>query len=64
MPDEATKQIEVYFSGKGVSLEQFLLDLHNGNIFKGFGKWFLDIVGIFLLLLSISGFWIWIRRRR
>ena len=64
MPDEQTKQIEMYFSGKGVSLEQFFLDLHNGNIIKNFGKWFLDLIAIFLLLLSISGIWIWLRKRR
>ena len=64
MPDEQTKRIEVYFSGKGVSLEQFFLDLHNGNIIKNFGKWFLDLIAIFLLLLSISGIWIWLRKRR
>ena len=64
MPDQQTKQIEMYFSGKGVSLEQFFLDLHNGNIIKGFGKWLLDIIAIFLLLLSISGIWIWRKKRR
>jgi uncharacterized iron-regulated membrane protein len=64
MPDQQTKQIEIYFSGKGVSLEQFFLDLHNGNIIKNFGKWFLDLIAIFLLLLSISGIWIWLRKRR
>jgi len=64
MPDQQTKQIEMYFSGKGVSLEQFFLDLHNGNIIKGFGKWLLDIIAIFLLLLSISGIWIWLKKRR
>ena len=64
MPDQQTKQIEMYFSGKGVSLEQFFLDLHNGNIIKNFGKWFLDLIAIFLLLLSISGIWIWLKKRR
>ena len=64
MPDQKTKQIEMYFSGKGISLEQFFLDLHNGNIIKNFGKWFLDLIAIFLLLLSISGIWIWLRKRR
>jgi hypothetical protein len=64
MPDEQTKRIEMYFSGKGVSLEQFFLDLHNGNIIKNFGKWFLDLIAIFLLLLSISGIWIWLKKRR
>ena len=64
MPDQQTKQIEIYFSGNGVSLEQFFLDLHNGNIIKIFAKWFLDLIAIFLLLLSISGIWIWLRKRR
>jgi hypothetical protein len=64
MSDQQTKQIETYFSGKGVSLEQFFLDLHNGNIIKNFGKWFIDLIAIFLLLLSISGIWIWLRKRR
>ena len=64
MSDQQTKHIEMYFSGKGVSLEQFFLDLHNGNIIKNFGKWFLDLIAIFLLLISISGIWIWLRKRR
>ena len=64
MPDEKTQKVESYFLGKGVSLEQFFLDLHNGNIIKGFGKWLLDIIAIFLLLLSISGIWIWLKKRR
>ena len=64
MPDEKTQQIESYFLGKGVTLEQFFLDLHNGNIIKGFGKWLLDIIAIFLLLISISGVWIWLRKKR
>tara|TARA_B100000035_G_scaffold180570_1_gene154062 strand:+ start:57 stop:797 length:741 start_codon:yes stop_codon:yes gene_type:complete len=64
MSDEKTQQVKSYFLGKGISLEQFFLDLHNGNIIKGFGKWFLDIIAIFLLLISISGIWIWLRKRR
>lgn len=64
MPDKKTQQVESYFLGKGISLEQFFLDLHNGNIIKGFGKWFLDIIAIFLLLISISGIWIWFRKKR
>ena len=64
MPDEKTQKVESYFLGKGVSLEQFFLDLHNGNIIKGFGKWLLDIIAIFLLLISISGIWIWLRKKR
>ena len=61
--DEKIQQVESYFLGKGVSLEQFFLDLHNGNIIKGFGKWLLDIIAIFLLLISISGIWIWLRKK-
>jgi len=64
MPEEKIQQVESYFLGKGISLEQFFLDLHNGNIIKSFGKWFLDIIAVFLLLISISGIWIWLRKKR
>ena len=61
---DAKSNFNQYYYGKGVSVEQFFLDLHNGNIIKGFGKWLLDIIAIFLLLISISGVWIWLKRKR
>lgn len=53
-----------YFLGKGISLEQFLLDLHNGAILKKTGKYLLDLIGILTFVLSISGILIWTKRRK
>jgi hypothetical protein len=53
-----------YFFGKGISLEQFLLDIHNGAILKKLGKYLLDIVGILTLVLSITGIWMWSFRKK
>jgi len=53
-----------YFFGKGLSLEQFLLDLHNGAILKKLGKYLLDIVGILTLVLSVTGIWMWSFRKK
>lgn len=53
-----------YFFGKGITLEQFLLDLHNGIILKKLGKYLLDIVGILTLVLSITGIWMWSFRKK
>lgn len=61
---EAKQFVNQYYFGKGISVEQFFLDLHNGNIVKHLGKWILDIIGLLLLALSISGFWIWMKRKR
>jgi hypothetical protein len=63
MPEKSQKVLKQYFTGQGVSLEQFILDLHNGKIIRYFGKELLDIVGLLLLILSVSGFWIWLKRR-
>ena len=61
---DAKSNFNQYYYGKGVSVEQFFLDLHNGNIINFAGKWILDIIGLLLLALSLSGFWIWLKRKR
>jgi len=58
------KMMKNYFFGKGISLEQFLLDMHNGAILKKIGKYLLDIVGILTLVLSITGIWMWSFRKK
>ena len=53
-----------YFLSKGISLEQFLLDLHNGAVLKKVGKYLLDIIGILTFVLSITGILLWSNRKR
>ncbi|MBW8189883.1 PepSY domain-containing protein [Neiella marina] len=47
----------------GVSLERLLLDLHSGRLFGFIGVLLMDLASIGLVLLAISGCWLWLRRR-
>lgn len=44
--------------------ERVLLDLHSGRLFGEAGRWLGDIAGVLLLLLSTTGVWLWVQRRR
>jgi uncharacterized iron-regulated membrane protein len=41
-----------------------MLDAHSGRIFGDLGVLFMDIVAIMLILLSVSGIYIWLRYAR
>lgn len=62
MPSNVEQDLAEYFHGKGISLERLILDLHNGRIFGQSGIWFVDIVGGLLILISLTGLWMWGRR--
>ncbi len=47
----------------GISREKLLLDLHSGRIFGYFGVLIVDLVGVFLVMISISGIYTWGRRK-
>jgi len=61
MPKMVKEDLARYFYGKGVSVERFVLDLHNGHILGKLGVWLLDFIGILLIVLSFSGLWMWFR---
>ncbi len=63
MPDSVKIELAEYFHGKGITVERFVLDLHNGNIIKVAGIYLLDLVGILFIVLSLTGLWIWLQRR-
>ena len=44
--------------------ERLILDLHSGRFFGVLGPWVFDAAAIILALLSLSGTWIWLKRRR
>lgn len=64
MPESIEIQLEQYFHGKGVSVEQVILDIHNGHIVGKYGVWLLDILAVLLVILSLTGIWMWARRLR
>lgn len=59
MPESVQKQLASYFYGQGIPVERFILDLHNGHILSSIGVWLLDILAVLLIVLSLSGLWIW-----
>jgi len=46
-----------------LSLERVLLDLHSGRLFGRFGPWVMDIAATLLMLLAVTGIWLWSSRR-
>ncbi len=64
-PTEADKALwEKTFSGDGIPLDRVILDLHSGRFFGSIGKWIYDLTVIGVLILSITGFVLFIRTRR
>ena len=47
-----------------LSLDRLLLDLHSGRLFGKTGVYLMDAAAIGLLLLSITGLIVWLRRRK
>ena len=50
--------------GSGLDLERVMLDLHSGRLFGNLGVWLVDLAALGLLLLSLSGFWMWYQQAR
>lgn len=48
-------------SNPGISVERLLLDLHSGRLFGPVGVYFMDLMGLFFVLLSVSGICAWIK---
>ncbi|HHJ18181.1 MAG TPA: hypothetical protein ENJ80_15985 [Gammaproteobacteria bacterium] len=56
--------LQQHFRGEVLPVERVLLDLHSGRFFGRPGPWLFDIAALLLILLSLSGTWIWLKRRR
>jgi len=62
VPESLEQELEN--SGPSISLETVILDLHSGRFFGQFGVLVIDIVGLLICILSISGLLAWINRLR
>ncbi len=64
-PSEASEKsmakAKLAYRAQFLTLERIILDAHSGRIFGLFGVLFMDAVAILLILLSVSGVYIWIR---
>lgn len=62
--DSDLKIWKTAFSGDGIPLDRVILDIHSGRFFGSIGKWIYDITVIGVLLLSVTGFVLFLRTRR
>ena len=52
------------YRGQGMNLERVILDLHSGRLFNAtWGIYIMDLSAILLMLLGISGLWVWWSRK-
>ncbi len=56
--------LQHHFRGEVLPVERVILDLHSGRFFGRLGPWVFDAAAALLILLSLSGTWIWLKRRR
>ncbi|MBV1915747.1 MAG: PepSY domain-containing protein [Pseudomonadales bacterium] len=59
LPNELKQKLLSNYSGSDISWERVLLDLHSGRLFGQIGRWVMDFVAIAMLVLAISGLWLW-----
>jgi hypothetical protein len=57
------KQLEILLIPE-ISLEKLIIDLHTGRFFGSYGAYAVDLVAVCLLLLALSGLWLFFRNSR
>ena len=61
----ALKQvIEKHDMSQQINFERFLLDVHSGRFFGRYGVYVIDAAAVLILILSITGIWLWTIRRQ
>ncbi|MCJ8319680.1 MAG: PepSY domain-containing protein [Colwellia sp.] len=52
------------YKAQFLTWERIIVDTHSGRFFGIIGVYFMDVVALLLILLSVSGIYIWIRHAR
>lgn len=63
LPSSIVLNLKAYFL-PSLPLERIILDVHSGRIFGKYGPVLMDIAAIVLILLSLSGIWIYLRSHK
>ncbi len=64
LPTELYTSIATLYRGQDLNYERILLDLHSGRILPKLGIYIMDGAAILMMLLAITGVWVWYSRRR
>ncbi|MEH6616890.1 MAG: PepSY-associated TM helix domain-containing protein [Porticoccus sp.] len=59
LPTQLAEQLDNSADRPGISLETLILDLHSGRFFGNAGVLFVDLVGLLICLLALTGLWAW-----
>ncbi|MBW9268690.1 MAG: PepSY domain-containing protein [Candidatus Thiodiazotropha sp. (ex. Lucinisca nassula)] len=62
-PLPAGLQAKLNFKRHSITVERLLLDLHSGRILQLPGALFNDLVALAMILLALSGSWLWLQRK-
>ncbi len=61
---EKIKILQQAFRGNSLNLERVVLDLHSGRLFHPtWGRYLMDASAVIMILLGISGVWVWWSRK-
>ena len=63
LPLHLKETIDRQFQKQGLSLERVLLDLHSGRLFGRYGIYLVDFFSVIFFILSMTGFWLYLKRR-
>lgn len=63
LPETLLQRLRTDLRGQILPLERVLLDVHSGRILGRHGPLVMDLAAVLLILLALSGGWMWLRRR-
>jgi len=64
LPRKLKSNILNQYHNRNLSYERILLDLHSGRLLPKIGIYIMDAAAILMMLLAITGVWVWYLRRR
>ena len=64
LPQELIERISQKAELPGISMETLILDLHSGRFFGNVGVLFVDLIGLLVCVLALTGLWAWYSHHR
>lgn len=64
LPQELVDNLSQRADLPGISMETLILDLHSGRFFGTAGVLFVDLIGLLICILALTGLWAWYSHNR
>ena len=61
LPTAISEELKQDSRGQVLDFERVILDIHSGRFFGQYGVYLIDLSGVLLVFLAISGVWFWLR---